>query len=171
MSRALIIVDMLNDFVLPEGTLRVPGVEGIVANAARELARARQEGDLVIFVCDSHDPDDREFLRYPPHAVTGTPGAEVIAELAPRAGEVVLTKQRFNPFYETDLDALLKEHQVHHATVVGVCTHICIMETVAGLCDRDIDSRVPSDAVADIDDEMEAAAFKRMASIFAAEII
>jgi len=56
-------------------------------------------------------------------------------------------------------------------TVVGVVTHICVMEAVAGLCDRDIQARVPRDCVADFDEELEASAFKRMATVFGAEIV
>lgn len=171
MSRALIIVDMLNDFVLDHGSLKVPGVEHIVDQVAVELAKARAADDLVVFVCDSHEPDDLEFERYPPHAVSGTSGEAIIDELAPAEGEMVVTKRRLGPFFETNLHELLAEAKIDQATVVGVCTHICVMETVSGLCDRDIKITVPAFAVADIDPEMEAAAFKRMAGVFGATII
>lgn len=170
MARALIVVDMLHDFVHPQGSLRVPNVQRIIGPVTRELEAARAAGDTVIFACDSHDADDLEFQRYPAHAVTGTPGAEIIGELTPQPGERVVTKQRFSPFYNTELDALLSDAGITEATVVGVCTHICVMETVAGLANRDIAVRVPSDAVADIDDDMERAALKRMATVFNAKI-
>ncbi len=170
MGRALIVVDMLNDFVQPGGSLFVPGAPEIIPALQRELAAARQRGDLVVYVCDAHDPDDQEFQRFPPHAVAGSGGAEIVPELAPREGEVVLSKRRFDPFFATDLDDLLEREKVELATVVGVCTHICVMETVAGLANRDIPARVPTDAVADFDDELAAAAFKRMASVFGTEV-
>ena len=87
MRNALIIVDMLNDFVQPEASLYVPGVEDAIEPIQNLLAEARMNRDLIIFVCDAHDPDDLEFQRYPPHAIEDTPGAEIIKELAPRPGE------------------------------------------------------------------------------------
>lgn len=170
MSHALIIVDMLHDFVHPQGTLCVPGAQEIVPAIQRELARAREAGEAVIHVCDAHDPDDREFQRFPPHAVAGSPGAEIIEELAPLAGEMVVSKQRYSPFFDTGLHQILGELGISRATVVGVCTHICVMETVAGLANRDLEVRVPREAVADFDPELAQAAFKRMQNLFGAEI-
>lgn len=170
MSHALIIVDMLHDFVHPQGALCVPGAQEIVPAIQRELTRARREGDPVIFVCDAHDPDDREFQRFPPHAVAGSAGAEVIGHLAPRQGEMVITKQRYSPFFNTGLHRILEELGVSEATVVGVCTHICVMETVAGLANRDLQVRVLREAVADFDPELAQAALKRMENLFGAEV-
>ena len=170
MGRALIVVDMLNDFVQPDGPLFVPGAPEIIPAIVRELAAARGRGDLVVFVCDAHQPDDLEFQRFPPHALAGSEGAQVVKELAPQASDVVLAKHRFDPFFATDLDDLLASQGVNQATVVGVCTHICVMEAVAGLANRDIPARVPVGAVADFDDELAGAALKRMASVFGAQV-
>ena len=170
MRQALIIVDMLNDFVRKDGSLAVPGAEEIIAAVDRELAASRRDGDLVVFACDAHDPDDLEFKRYPPHAVAGSPGAQVVEELAPLPHEHVVPKQRLSPFFNTGLAELLEREEVERVKVVGVCTHICVMETVAGLCDRDIAAVVHVDAVADFDQEMAQAALKRMQSVFGAEL-
>lgn len=171
MPQALLIVDMLNDFVRPEGALSVPGAQEIIPNIQRELEAARQAGQAVIHVCDAHAPDDVEFKRYPPHAVEGTPGAEIISELAPLPGEPVVKKKRLNAFFETELGDIVSRIAPDKVTVVGVVTHICVMEAVGGLCYRDIPARVPKDCVADFDQEMEACAFKRMETVFGAEIV
>lgn len=171
MPQAILVVDMLNDFVRPDGALSVPGAQEIIPNIQRELRQARQEGQTVIYVCDAHDPDDIEFQRYPAHAVEGDFGAEIISELAPQPGEAVIKKKRLSVFFNTELDDVIRWLAPEKVTVVGVVTHICIMEAVAGLCDRDIPARVLKDCVADFDEELEAAAFKRMATVFGAEII
>ncbi len=171
MARAFIVVDMLDDFVRPEGSLCVPEAAMMLPALKERLQQARQRGDLVIFVCDAHDPDDLEFNRYPPHAVTGTAGAGVVSELAPRPGEAVLAKKRLSPFYGTELGEILSRHRITEATVVGVVTHICVMETVAGLCERDIAAVVPLDSVADFDPELAKSAEKRMVSVFGAELV
>lgn len=170
MSQAFLVVDMLNDFVRSEGALFVPGAQEIIPHIQRELHEARRAGHTIIYVCDAHDADDREFERYPAHALEGEFGAEIIPELAPREGDIVLKKKRLNAFFNTQLDQVIRQAAPEKATVVGVVTHICVMEAVAGLCDRDIPSRVPQDCVADFDKELEASAFKRMATVFGAEI-
>lgn len=171
MPQALLVVDMLNDFVRPEGALSVPEAQAIIPNIQRELQEAREAAHAVIYVCDAHDPDDLEFQRYPAHALEGDYGAEIISELTPQPGETVLKKKRLNAFFNTELDSILRQVAPEVVTVVGVVTHICVMEAVAGLCDRDIPARVPRDCVADFDKELEASAFKRMATVFGAEIV
>ena len=170
MAKALIVVDMLNDFLLEGAPLFVPGAPAIVPAVKARLEASRRAGDLVVFVCDCHDADDQEFQRFPPHAISETSGAEIIAELAPAPGEVVIAKRRFDPFFETELHDLLVEHGLDHATVVGVCTHICVMETVAGLSHRDIPSLVPRDSVADFDADQAEAALARMQNVYGAQV-
>jgi nicotinamidase/pyrazinamidase len=171
MPQAFLVVDMLNDFVRPDGALYVPGAPDIIPNIQRELKIAREAGRTVIYVCDAHDPDDKEFQRYPAHALEGDFGAEIIPELAPQPGEAVVKKKRLNAFFNTELDTIIRKLEPELVTVVGVVTHICVMEAVAGLCDRDIPARVPKDCVADFDEELETSAFKRMATVFGAEIV
>ncbi|MCB2226745.1 MAG: cysteine hydrolase [Desulfarculaceae bacterium] len=161
---------MLADFARPGAALFVPGAPEIVPAIRDELEAARQAGDLVIYVCDAHEPDDKEFERFPSHAVAGSPGAEIIEELAPMPGEVVVTKTRYSPFFGTGLGEILADAGIRRATVVGVCTHICVMETVCGLANRDLEVRVPAAAVADFDPGQASAALKRMQSLFGAEI-
>jgi len=69
MEDALLIIDMLNDFVHPKGALYIPGAEKIIPNVKRELDRAHQSGIPVIYVNDAHQPDDPEFKVWPKHAV------------------------------------------------------------------------------------------------------
>lgn len=69
-KEALLIIDMLNDFVLQGAPLEVPVIRAI----KREIEAARKEGKPVIYVCDTHEPDDKEFSKFgwPAHAVKGT---------------------------------------------------------------------------------------------------
>ena len=76
-KKALVVVDMLNDFVRPGAPLEVPETRTILPALRRRIAKARRDGELVVYVCDSHRKNDPEFARmgWPPHAVEGTPGA------------------------------------------------------------------------------------------------
>ncbi len=170
MTQALIISDMLNDFVKPGGPLYTPGAEELIPAIQREMDAVRREGGVVIYACDAHDTDDGEFDFFPPHAIAGTPGAAIVDELQPQTGDVIIPKKTFDMFHRTEAGKILRERKIKSATVVGVCTHICVMEAVGGLFYRGIKVRVPLDAVADFDDEAAQAAVKRMKSVFGADI-
>jgi nicotinamidase-related amidase len=115
--------------------------------------------------------DDKEFERFPKHSVSGTWGHQIVPDLAPRPGDVVIQKRRYSGFFETELGDLLKEHDIRDVEVVGVCTNICVMDTVGGLANRDYNIIVPRAGVADFDDEFHEFALKRMDKIYGAKIL
>jgi nicotinamidase/pyrazinamidase len=168
----LIIVDMLNDFLDPKGALYCgETAPEIVPFIQRRLNQQRKAGQAVIFLQDAHDPDDAEFERFPPHCIAGTWGSEVIPALKPLAGETVIPKKRYSGFFHTDLDDHLQGLGAKAAEVVGVCTSICVMDTVGGLANRDYAIVVPEAGVADFDAEMHRFALKRMARLYGAQIL
>ena len=170
-GQALIVVDMLNDFIEEGGALDCgPAARAIVSVVRQRIDAFRRAGGPVIFLCDAHAPDDREFEKFPRHCVAGTRGARIIAELAPQSGEAVIAKTRYSGFYGTDLERVLAAAGVETVEVVGVCTSICIMDTVGGLANRDYRIRVPADGVADFDPQMHAFALKRMKQLYGAEV-
>lgn len=165
--RCLLVVDMLNDFVEPTGALYVgPQATSIVPRVRKLIDEFHHRGDAVIYICDEHDPDDREFERFPPHCMRGTPGADIVAELVPSEEDRVLKKRRYSGFFETPLDEILRDGRFGEVHVVGVCTSICVMETVAGLANRDIPTVVHADAVADLTEDDQFYALDRMQRLF-----
>jgi nicotinamidase-related amidase len=162
---------MLNDFIHPQGALYC-GKEGeaIVPFIKNRLKSAREANRLVIYMTDSHDEDDVEFDRYPPHAVTGKWGSEIIADLAPRPGETVVAKKTLNSFLGTDLERILADAGVESVEVVGVCTSICVMDLVGDLAARNYRILVPKKGVADFDQEFHQFALKRMAGVYGAKV-
>jgi nicotinamidase-related amidase len=170
-KRVLIVVDMLNDFIQEEGALSCgETARKIVPFIEQRLADYRRNGDAVIYLQDAHAPDDKEFDRFPPHCVAGTWGSRIIEPLAPLPGEPVLPKTRYSGFYGTPLETLLAEIQPDEVEVVGVCTSICVMDTVGGLANRDYAVRVPEMGVADFDEQFHAFALKRMQQLYGARL-
>ena len=167
-----VVVDMLNDFIDPQGNLYC-GETGpaTVPVIRKHLDRARQQGDLVIYLQDSHAVDDLEFEKFPPHCIAGSWGSQIIAELTPLAGEIVIPKQRYSGFFGTDLSAILADSGVAAATVAGVCTSICVMDTVGGLANRDYPTVVPEQGVADFDPDMHRMALHRMKAVYGAVLV
>lgn len=173
---ALLVTDMLNDFLDPQGALYVgaPGRE-IIPWVAQKIEAVRAQGGqggVVIFVCDAHAPADREFRYFAPHAVKGTWGSQIIPELLPlKPGDYRVDKTRYSAFAHTDLDDILTKEQVDQVWVVGVLTSICVLETVKELFDRDIPTVVFREGVADFDPEAHAFALKHMARVLAAQVV
>ena len=128
---ALIVIDMLNDFLDPGGSLYVGAqAREIIPFVAQKIAEFRAPGRVVIFVCDAHAPDDPEFGAFPAHAVKGSWGAGIIPELPPAPGDYRVEKTRHSAFDDTNLDDCSKQEQVEEVHLVGVMTSICV------LCDR-----------------------------------
>jgi nicotinamidase-related amidase len=147
-KKALLIIDMLNDFVQKGAPLEVPKARSIVNNVRRELEKARRAGLPVVYCCDRHEPRDREFEIWPPHAIRGTKGAEVIDELKPIKGEPVVAKKTYSAFYRTNLEKVLKGLGVGHLILTGLVANICILYTAVDAYMRGFEVTVPEDCVA-----------------------
>ena len=161
--RALIIVDMLNDFV--DGKLANPKAQAIIGPLQRLLAHARDEGWVVVFSNDAHQPDDPELRVWGEHAMAGTREAEVIPQLAPREGEIVSPKRVYGAFDFTGLNERLKERGVDEVVITGQHTHICVRHSSYGALIRGYAITIPRDAVCGFEgvDEDEALAYLEMA--------
>jgi nicotinamidase/pyrazinamidase len=170
-QRALIIVDMLNDFIDEKGALYCGQTARDIIPFVRErLESHRREHDLIVYLHDAHATDDREFEKFPPHCIAGTWGSRIIDDLTPQPGEHVLPKTRYSGFYGTDLEKILADYAPDDVEVVGVCTSICVMDTVGGLANRDYRTIVPRAGVADFDAESHRFALQRMERLYGATV-
>jgi len=173
MSRkALIVADMLNDFIREGGALELgPAGRAIIPAVRRRIEACRAEGGVVIFVADHHAPDDPEFSLWPAHSVAGTKGCEVIAELAQRPTDRLVPKTRYSAMYKTELEEVLKAEKVAEVELCGVCTSICVLFTAADLRNRYIPTTVCAEAVADFDPEAHRFALKHMEKVLGVKVI
>ena len=127
---AILVVDMLNDFVT--GSLACDRGKAIVPATAALLKAAREKGVPVIFCNACHLPGiDKELKLWGDHAIKGTKGAEVIPELELCDKDYVVPKRRYSGFFQTDLDILLKELGVQTVIITGLHTHMCCRHTSA----------------------------------------
>ena len=127
---AILVVDMLNDFVT--GALGCDRGRAIVPATAQLLNEARKAGVPVIFCNDAHIKGiDRELKLWGDHAIAGTKGAEVIPELKLSDKDYVVPKRRYSGFFQTDLDILLKELGVKTVIITGLHAHMCCRHTAA----------------------------------------
>jgi nicotinamidase-related amidase len=149
-KEALLVIDMLNDFVLPQAPLEVPETRRILPKLSLELAVARRRGIPIIYVNDSHKPKDPEFTKmgWPPHAVQGTEGALVVKQVCPRKGDRIVAKHSYSGFYGTSLHRVLKGLGVTSLVLTGCVTNICILYIAYEARLRGYEVRVKKDCVA-----------------------
>jgi len=166
---ALLVIDMINDFATPGGTLYSEPVGAIVPAVAREIGRAKAAGDVIIFICDSHVANDPEFTLFPPHALPGQ-GREIVAGLDTTGAAAIIRKRRYSAFFGTDLDEQLGALDVTRLRLVGNCTNICVFFTAADAANRDYQIEVVKDAVASFDLQAHANALRELEKTLGAKI-
>lgn len=169
---ALVVIDMLEDFVRKGAPLEVRGAREIVPAIRRRIARARKEGELVVYVCDAHKPNDPEFARmgWPPHAVEGTPGSAVVSPLSPEPGDVVVEKRSYSGFHRTALQAALSRHGVTRLELCGCATNICVLYTAADAAMRGYETSVDARRVAGLDPASHAFALEQMEKVLGVRV-
>ena len=149
---AVLVVDMVNDFLVEGGKMVLPGGYDIVPRQQALIAVARRAGRPIVYVNDAHRPGlvstDREFRKRGEHCIEGSWGARVIDDLAPEENDLVVIKRRFSGFFNTDLDLTLKDAMIDTLIVMGVVTNICVRSTVHDAFFLGYSVIVPEDCVA-----------------------
>lgn len=164
---------MLEDFVRPGAPLEVPWTRRILPALRRRIDAARKRGELVVYLCDSHRKNDPEFSRmgWPPHAVTGTPGAAVVGEISPQPGDVVVEKKSYSGFYRSGLSSVLRRHRIRDLSLSGCVTNICVFFTAADAAMRGYDVTVEERFVAGLDPKSHAFALGQMETVLGVRVI
>lgn len=171
-KKALLVIDMLRDFVEADGALCVgAAAQEIVPVIERIIAEARNQEIPIFYICDQHRPDDAEFAVWPAHCVAGSEGAKVCSPLEPREGDFIVPKRRYSGFFGTDLDASLRENGIEELVLTGVCTNICVLYTAADARMRGYKVTVVSNAVASFDPEAHRFALQEMEKTLGARVV
>ena len=134
MTSALLLVDMQNSFLHPDGEHYYPQPEGFVENVAHLLNAARSRGTLVVHTVDRHRRGftDFESKRLPPHCLDDGFNAEYFDGFGPqgRGNEIEIVKRRYSAFFATDLSLFLNEQSVNRIVICGLKTNVCVRATV-----------------------------------------
>ncbi|MCL2882800.1 MAG: cysteine hydrolase [Coriobacteriia bacterium] len=168
-KKAVIIVDMLNDFVT--GSLACERAQRIIEPLQKLVEAAREHGIPVIYSNDAHLPGiDHELELWGEHAMAGTPGAQVIPEIAPTDGDYVVPKRRYSGFFQTDLNILLRELGVDTLIITGLHAHMCVRHTCADAYQWGYSVVVPTDGVESFTQEDFDGGVKYLKETYAADI-
>jgi ureidoacrylate peracid hydrolase len=90
-----------------------------------------------------HHPELKEKLY-----IYGTWGSDIIKELEPRQGDILVKKQKHDAFIGTNLDIILKTYDIKYLVFVGTATNICVESTLRHAFFLDYFTILVSDAVA-----------------------
>ena len=173
-TSAVLVVDMQNDFGAEGGMFARAGIDismiqRAVGPTARVLAAARRRGIPIVYLkmafkpdlSDAGPPDGPNHMRHlrmgvgtlvnaPDGAdsrilIRDTWNTDILPELAPMAGDVVIYKHRFSGFFETELDTALKSRGIRQLIVTGCTTSICVEATIRDAMFRDYSCVLLSD--------------------------
>jgi nicotinamidase-related amidase len=179
-ATALVVIDMQRDFLLPGGFGETLGndvslLQKVVPPLAEVIAAARATGMMVIHTREGHQPDlsdcppaklkrgkpSQRIGDEGPHGrilIRGEYGHDIVDELAPIEGEVVIDKPGKGAFYATELQEVLVANGITHLIVTGVTTEVCVHTTVREANDRGYECLVLSDCVGSYFPEFQQAA-------------
>jgi len=185
-ATALVVIDMQRDFLEPGGFGESLGndvsmLARVVGPLQALLSAARGAGMLVVHTREGHRPDladcpPAKIARGGSEVTIGSPGPkgrilvrgeyghDIIDELAPIEGEVLLDKPGKGAFYATDLELLLRNRGITQLIVTGVTTEVCVHTTVREANDRGFECLVPEDCVGSYFPEFQEVGLKMIAA-------
>lgn len=165
---ALVVIDMQRDFIEPGGFGASLGndvsrLEGIIPTVGKLISLFRRKGWTIIHTRENHASDlsdcpPSKLRRGQPGLrigdrgpmgrilVRGEPGADIIASLAPAAGEIVIDKPGKGMFWATPVHEELKERGITHLVFSGVTTEVCVQTSMREANDRGFECLLIEDA-------------------------
>ncbi len=157
---AVVVVDMARDFVEPGGFIANAGgaeyqtkAKAIIEPLKRLLDAARVAGATVVYSTDCHTEEDAELKKWPAHSMKGTEWSEIVPELAPQTGDLVLPKTTYSGFQSSNLDAELRARSIETLYITGLHTDCCCRHTSGDAFQKGFDLVWVTDALQAFTDE------------------
>jgi nicotinamidase-related amidase len=193
-TTALVIVDMQNDFVRVGAPMEVPDARATIATHQQLLEVWRRRQAPVIYTKFIAGPRRTLMWNWSPQLAPPVcscwPGyrrfytdvqqeldcADIIGELYPHAGDMVVEKYGYGAFYNTTLSDRLRALSVDSVVITGTVTQICVDETARGAFNHGFKALTVADAVSSFAPDLHAATLKNLAMKFgrvgtAAEVV
>jgi ureidoacrylate peracid hydrolase len=181
-STALVVIDVQNDFALPQGVCGAIGDDvgpaaPMVKTLRKLLDSARKSRVLIIFVRAIYDDVMLSPALAEQHmrrgygkgiCLSGTAGVEFYGGIGPQdaPNEICITKHRYSAFWGTSLDLILRQNGIRTVVLAGIATEVCVESTARDAFFKDYRVVVPEDCVASYSDERQKAALTVIARSF-----
>jgi ureidoacrylate peracid hydrolase len=182
-STALVVIDVQNDFALPQGVCGQVGddislVAPMVARLKALIESARKAGVLIVFVRTIYDEPvlspalaEQYSRRGYPNSIclTGTRGAEFYHGIGPKKNapnEILVTKHRYSAFWGSSIDLVLRNNGIRTVVLTGIATEVCVESTARDAFFKDYQVVVPEDCVGCYSEDRQQAALVVIARSF-----
>src|SRR3989344_4461373 len=180
-NTALILVDMQNAFCSKQGSFRKRGNSIINLNNAIKTTKllldfARKKKWLIIFtklaykldysdagLLIKRNPKIRKFRGY----IENTWDSQIVDVLKPHENEIIIVKKRYDSFYDTNLEEILKKNNIKKLIVAGLLTNICVESLVRSAFDRDFKVILVKDGTSTFSKEIYSDSLKTIQKHFA----
>ncbi|MBF0528348.1 MAG: cysteine hydrolase [Deltaproteobacteria bacterium] len=181
-TTVILVIDAQNDFCASDGRIASTGgdigmIRGMIPCMADFLKQSRCCGLPIIYLQHINSPETmspvwaaRRVFSKRGQAVLcarGSSGAEIIPEVAPQAGDLVVEKNRYSGFIGTRLEVILRAQAIKSVVVTGVSTNVCVESTARDAFMRDFFVIVPEDCVASTHRELHRPALVNLSQYFA----
>lgn len=186
---ALLVIDMQYGGGAPDGSLvrmldvDVTKQEDIVTPMIQLKDYFNENGMPVVNIKTEYEEDfsdwkmlaERFEVKKYRHFVKSSPDAEIIPPLAPRKGEELVVKNRWNAFFNTKLDEILKSKGIKNLIIAGAATDVCVLETCSYAFSLNYNCIVPVETTASFNAErkkigLELLSFGRSQVVHAEEV-
>lgn len=184
-AAALLVVDLQNDFVRAGAPQEVPDARATLPAVIALIDACREAGVPVLFTRYTAGPRATHHAWFSPECGTPTcscwpgvtrryldrsellEGHQIVDEVTPRSGEVVVDKYGYGSFHNTLLEDALRAVRATQVWVVGTVTQICVEETVREGFHRGFEMVVAADGVSSFDGELHQATLRNLGQKFA----
>lgn len=168
---ALLIVDMVNDFVSKDGIMYVSGAESIIPEIRQMADEARKLQSPVIYICDSQEMAETESGMWSHQTEKKSPGTEIVAKLSPAPSDYVVRKHQYSSPFSRDLDMLLRELGIAKLVLTGTAVDVCIYFIARDAYMKGYKIIVPRKGVVALSEGDKEFSLDQMEELFEAEII
>lgn len=169
---AIIVVDMQNDFVHPDGSLVVESAQPTVKKLRALLKAARSAGVRIAYTQDTHYEGDPEWNIWPEHCRADSWGWKIIEPLAPQPEDLVCVKNRYDGFYGTSLEHHLSHvWKIENVVIVGTVSSICVAHTAASAGLRWYNVTVPADGISALTEFDQALTLRQVSWLYLGDVV
>lgn len=138
---ALLVIDVQNDFISGASPYSAQMLDrALISRIKKLIDKARRSKLSIIFTQHTINQDKSNAEKDEPKdvraCIKGTRGWEIIKELRPRRGEIVVQKDKYDAFQDTNLNTILKNLKIEKLIICGVLTNNCVRATTEGAHSR-----------------------------------
>jgi nicotinamidase-related amidase len=170
MKDALLLVDVVNDFLHEDGEALLESYRKAHGTLRAAIDRARAAGAPVIYANDNFGTWDGDVRRLVRHAVEEGRGGDLVAAVAPGGDDRFVVKPRYSAFDHTPLVLILRELGIERILVAGAATEACVVQTAIDARELGFKISILVDACSSVDERNEHLALEYAEAVVGAHL-